>query len=113
MRISGVQYYWLVLVGLLLGLVGGGIFTFYESKISGNPIFILGALVLMVFSGICYLNVVLEMWSLWRMRLIGAAIVTAGATSLVHPWFSLFFLLGPLAHWVWRIKGSSHVSRSA
>jgi hypothetical protein len=105
MKISGRQYYWLVLAGLLLGLVSGIFGARYEEAINSNLGLMLGMLVIMVVSGICYCTVAWEMWDRWGLKFVAALLVLGVLARMLHPMFLVILILTPVLYWAWRVNG--------
>lgn len=108
MKISGRRYYWLVLAGLLLGLVSGIFGARYEEAINSNLGLMLGMLVIMVVSGICYYTVAWKMWDRWGLKFIAALLVLGVLARMLHPIFFVILFLAPILYWAWQINGVHH-----
>jgi hypothetical protein len=102
---SGKPYYWLVLAGLLLGLISGIFGAHYEEAINSSLGLMLGMLVIMVVSGICYYTVAWQMWARWRIKFIAVLIVLGMLARMLHPIFLVILLLIPVLYWTGRING--------
>lgn len=87
MKISGRRYYWLVLAGLLLGLISGIFGARYEEAINSDLGLMFGMLVIMVVSGICYYTVAWEMWARWGVKFIAVLLVLGVLARMLHPIF--------------------------
>ena len=102
MRISGVQYYWLIALGLIVGLVIGLGSPFYldflNSNMSNSPALAIGFLTLFTFAGCTYL---VACWEIWDRFGLGAAIIAY-----------IFFPLVAV-YWFSRINGIEAVSGDA
>ena len=104
MKISGRRYYWLVLAGLLLGLVSGIFGARYEEAINSNLGLMLGMLVIMVVSGICYYTVAWEMRARWGIKFIAVLLVLGVLARMLHPIFIVILFLTPVLYWTGRIN---------
>lgn len=100
MKISSRQYFWLVLSGLILGLVFAIANAFYVEVINSYLSLKMGALVSLVLSGICYCTVIWEMWDRWRLKLVAALFLLGLLMILIHPVLVIILYLGPVAYWV-------------
>tara|TARA_R110000822_G_scaffold77126_1_gene185188 strand:+ start:2271 stop:2609 length:339 start_codon:yes stop_codon:yes gene_type:complete len=105
MKLSGRRYYWLVLAGLLLGLISGIFGARYEEAINCNLGLMLGMLVIMVVSGICYYTVAWEMWARWGIKFIAVLLVLGVLARMLHPIFLVILFLTPVLYWAGRING--------
>jgi hypothetical protein len=86
MKISGVQYYWMVAFGLIAGLVFALIIGLYGKAISGNTMYSVGALILLLVAAVAYLIVALEIWD--RFGLSRAVIAFVIFPISIFYWFS-------------------------
>ncbi len=105
MKLAGRRYYWLVLAGLLLGLVSGIFGARYEEAINSNIGLMLGMLAIMVVSGICYCTVTWEMWARWGIKFIAVLLVLGVLARMLHPIFLVVLFLTPVLYWAGRING--------
>jgi len=86
MKISGVQYYWMVAFGLTAGLVFALIIGLDDKAISGNAMYTVGALILLLVAAVAYLIVALEIWDRFGLSRAVVAFVIF-PISIVY-WFS-------------------------
>ncbi|MCJ2376747.1 hypothetical protein LNL84_07850, partial [Vibrio sp. ZSDZ34] len=106
MKVNGLQYYWLVASGLILyialvviGIVCG------EHEVSTSNLMLSIYLVAWLPAAICYYTVILEMWSVFRFKLILVAITLLTIAFSISNTFLLLIALAPHIYWLWRING--------
>lgn len=99
MSISGYQYYWLILIGL----VGGIVESIYSDISPAGSYYI--STIFLIFSGVCCCVVIFELWDRRKWMILLLLSVSILLMSFVHDSFNYlaqFFLLG---YWVYTIKG--------
>lgn len=112
MNISVRQYYWLILSGLILGLVGGIVGNVYSEELNGSQLLLAGFLIIVVLHGCCYVAVLMEIWARWRWSAVGVAVLCLVLANSIHPAFFVVPALGPLAYWICRATNLPHGKRS-
>ncbi|EOA8959561.1 hypothetical protein ACIMS1_005298 [Vibrio harveyi] len=105
MKMSGTQYYWIIAAALSLQVLLAYPLAKYGDLIESNNLVLAIYLVFFIIVGVCYCTVVLEMWSVFRLKLIGVAVVLFVLSVLIHMSFLFILVLAPHAYWVWRING--------
>ena len=107
MKINGIQYYWIMAGGLVLHALLALLTIGYDyQKDSTDNVVLLIYLIAWVPAMICYYTVILEMWSVFRIKLILSGFLLFLVTFIVHPYFSLLLVFAPHLYWLWRINGS-------
>lgn len=105
MRLSGIQYYWLVGVGLIFGQVFSILVGVYESQIEASITLTLLTIFGVIYPSICYYTVLLEIWSRIRFKLVLVFLLIFFAAAFVHPFFLALITVGPTIYWFSRING--------
>tara|TARA_R100001143_G_scaffold61413_1_gene62115 strand:- start:1105 stop:1374 length:270 start_codon:yes stop_codon:yes gene_type:complete len=77
----------------------------YEEAIKSSLSLMLGVLVMMVVSGICYYTVAWEMWARWGIKFIAVLLVLGVLARTLHPIFFVILFLAPVFYWTGRING--------
>ncbi len=109
MKLSGTQYYWVVAIGMLFGIVLSIPIAIYEQEINSNPILVMILAALSIIPTICYCTVLLEIWSRFRFKsvlVVGGALVLS---AVLHPIFLALVIIWPIIYWFIRINGISNV----
>ncbi|EHH2571018.1 hypothetical protein AOR11_24185 [Vibrio alginolyticus] len=106
MKINGIQYYWIVASGLVLHIVLTLVAVVFNDQID-SPDSVTFAIYLIVCAPavVCYYTVVLEMWSVFRFKLILVSFFLLLLAFIVNPYFSLLLAFAPHIYWFWRING--------
>ena len=97
MRLTGQQYYWLILSGLVLGLILATYFWVGWKPSPSTPVRTTATVLAMTFSLICYYVVALEIWEKHGLPI----------AVLCHAVFPLSVI-----YWVRRIKGTEDRRRA-
>lgn len=105
MKLTGLQYYWIIAVGLLLQLLLAFPMQIYFTEIEQSTFLKVLVLAVMVPVGICYLTVLLEMWSVFRFRAIVCLLILGLLAKYLHPAFLFIAFVSPHLYWLYRIKG--------
>jgi len=108
MKLSGVQYYWIVAIGMLAGLALSIPLTMYAREINSSPPLILLLVAALILPTICYYTVMLELWSRFRFKAVAAVGGVLLLSAFVHPAFVVLVILGPIIYWFSRINGVSN-----
>ncbi|EGQ9717217.1 hypothetical protein FWP28_23605 [Vibrio alginolyticus] len=107
MKINGIQYYWIVAGGLVLHALLALLAIGYDyQKDSTDNVVLPIYLIAWVPAMICYYTVILEMWSVFRIKLILSGFLWFLVTFIVHPYFLLLLVFAPHLYWLWSINGS-------
>ncbi|EOB3675325.1 hypothetical protein ACHELX_002165 [Vibrio vulnificus] len=86
MKINGIQYYWIVASGLVLHTILALMTIAYSDQLDEADSATLAIyLIVWVPALICYYTVILEMWSVFRLKLL--------------------IVFAPHLYWLWRING--------
>ena len=86
MRMTGVQYYWLIAIGLLAGLVGPIVTTFVAPIETLSPAVVVVILLLTMYSAMAVLVVLLEIRD--RFGLLLAILAVVVPPSIIIYWFT-------------------------
>ena len=106
MQLTGVQFYWIVAIGLIAGLAIGVPLRFFSDEFnSSGPLLKVVVLALLIFPSICYYTVLVELWQRFRFKAVIFVVVCGLMAAWVHPFFMLVFSLGPVVYWFSRIQG--------
>ncbi|OEA77219.1 hypothetical protein BBM68_06730 [Vibrio parahaemolyticus] len=107
MKIKGIQYYWIVASGLVLHTILALMTILYSDQLDeADSATLVIYLIVWVPALICYYTVILEMWSVFRLRLILSCFFLFLVTFSVHPYFLLLIVFAPNLYWLWRITGN-------
>ena len=118
MKLTGIQYYWLIFIGLIIGLAASiPEFDIYEEfltpeileendkQFSLNLAVFIPIVLLLVYCTICYFVAVFEIWSIFTYKLIIAIILIYLAGEYLHALLFWLYEITPTAYWLWRING--------
>ena len=107
MKLTGIQYYWLIFVGLMLALALST-YEFSENfneKIISNPILLVLLVILSLYALVCFYAAVFEIWELYMYKLIIVVILIFIAGEYIHSSLFVLYEISPTAYWLWRING--------
>ncbi len=113
MSLNGVQYYWLIAVGVVLGqclTIALG-FSSYRIEDADLAIQIL-ALPIYAYTAICCLVVIWDMWRVFGFKLILGVILAGLLTAAVSSWFVLLPNIAIAAFWLYQINGRKFEHRN-
>ena len=107
MKLSGIQYYWLIFVGLILGLVLSIPETSeeFEEKIISNLALLIPLIIVSLYCTVCFFVAVFEMWGKYNYKLLIVIVLIYVAGEYLHSSLFLLYEITPTAYWLWRIKG--------
>ena len=106
MSFSGVQFYWFVAVGLIVGLLVGLPAGFYATEInSSGPGAILLVTLLLLYPTVCFYTVLWEIWQRFRLKAVLVVASLGAGAVFIHPFFWLVISVGPTIYWFSRING--------
>ena len=105
MRLSGVQYYWLIAAGLILQLVLAYPLSVFSVQVQSNTTQKIALLVVTLPVAICYLTVLLEIWAVFRFKALIYAITLSLLAFIIYPVFLVVLILSPHIYWAWRFNG--------
>ena len=106
MKLTGTQFYWLILAGLCLPAV-----ALLFRPISGTDGYptgslIYAALVLGLFAQMCWFVVIVEMWRRYGIKLLLWGLASLAVAFALYPAAGMLLLaFGPLGYWIFRING--------
>ena len=107
MKLSGIQYYLLIFVGLILGLVLSIPETIeeFEEKIISNLALLIPLIIVSLYCTVCFFVAVFEMWGKYNYKLLIVIVLIYVAGEYLHSSLFLLYEITPTAYWLWRIKG--------
>ncbi len=85
MKITGVQYYWLIAIGLLVGLVYATVLAIVGPVETSDPMIVIPLLAILLYSGTAIMVVLLEIWG--RFGLLVAILAVIVSPAIVIYWF--------------------------
>ena len=107
MKLTGIQYYWLIFVGLILSLALSipEPSEDLEEKIFSNLALLIPLIIISLYCTVCYFVAVFEIWGKYKYKLIIAIILIYIAGEYIHNSLFLLYEITPVAYWLWRING--------
>ena len=110
MKLSGFQYYWLIAIGLIVGLILSALVIIFHETMKVTPAPEVAILILFIYPMICELVVLLEIWSRYKMKAVVTLSLLILAGILIHPFFLLLLYFVPIVYWFSRINGIQDVA---
>jgi len=104
LKLSGAQYYWIIATGLILQLVLAYPLSVFAVQVQDSMPLKLAVLLVMLPVGICYLTVLLELWSVFRFKAVIYAITLSILAFVTYPALWAALAVSPHIYWAWRFN---------
>ena len=85
MKISGIQYYWTIAIGLLVGLILAVVIGFADGIQTNDPLIAIPLAMAFLYAAVATLVVLLEIWDRFGLSVAVLAVIVAPA--IIVYWF--------------------------